>query len=237
AVIGIEVLDRMEAMIDIRRRTVVLPVDTKLPTYESLLKEDQALSYASRVSDDQDSEHFFTSSDDDSGTIMSYDPPYVKEDGMAVWAILSVNNDPYDPGELGETPHTPVELAQRPLPTPLRGGTNDYFKIFNWEKEYPNTLVDEPPNILPPFRAGLNHRILINAIIDIPTNTKPYAVPDRYQEQLQKRLEQGLRDGIFYRTVSNKASPMFCTPKRDPTQARFVVDLRKRNSVTQHLPV
>ena len=100
-----------------------------------------------------------------------------------------------------------------------------------------NTLVDEPPNILTPFRAGLNHRILIDDINDIPTNTKPYSVPDRYQEQLQKRLEQGLKDGIFYRTVSNKASPMFCTPKKDPTQARFVIDLRKRNSVTQHLPV
>src|SRR5690606_15812830 len=130
-----------------------------------------------------------------------------------------------------------VEFVQRPLPTTLRGGTNEDFKNFNWEREYPNTLVDEPPNILPPFRAGLNHRILINDINDIPTNTKPYAVPDRYQDQLQKRLEQGLRDGIFYRTVSNKASPMFCTPKKDPTQARFVVDLRKRNSVTQHLPV
>src|SRR5690606_12496581 len=87
-IIGIDVLDRMEAMIDIRRRTVVLPGDIRLSTYESLLKEDQALSYASRVSDDQDSKHFFTSSDDDAGTIMSYDPPYVKEDCMAVWAIL-----------------------------------------------------------------------------------------------------------------------------------------------------
>src|SRR5690606_17475041 len=130
-----------------------------------------------------------------------------------------------------------VEFVQRPLPTSLRGGTNDDFKNFNWESEYPNTLVDEPPNILSPFRAGLNHRILIDDINDIPTNTKPYSVPDRYQEQLQKRLEQGLKDGIFYRTVSNKASPMFCTPKKDPTQARFVIDLRKRNSVTQHLPV
>src|SRR5690606_20461428 len=236
AIIGIDVLDRMEAMIDIRNRTVILPGGTKLPSYDSLIKGDQALSYASRASDDQ--EHYFTSDDESSmGTVMAHDPSYVKEDNLATWALLSMNDNPNDVMELSEIPHSPVEFVARPLPTSLRGGTLNDFKNFSWEAEYPNTLVEEPPNILPPFRAGLNHRILIDDINYIPTNTKPYSVPDRYQEQLQKRLEQGLKDGIFYRTVSNKASPMFCTPKKDPTQARFVIDLRKRNSVTQHLPV
>jgi hypothetical protein len=67
-------------------------------------------------------------------------------------------------------------------------------------------------------------------------NTKPYRIPEIHKEEVQRQIEQILRDDIIQPSTSPWNSPILVVPKKADASGkkkwRIVVDFRKINDVT-----
>ncbi|CAD6945804.1 unnamed protein product [Tilletia laevis] len=98
--------------------------------------------------------------------------------------------------------------------------------------EFADVFQDGASIELPPLREGMNHRIpLIDAALT--PNTRLYKMPDAFLTQFYALAEKHLKSGTWVRGVAAGASSIMARPKpSDPSKARFVSDLRQRNSNT-----
>ena len=73
-----------------------------------------------------------------------------------------------------------------------------------------------------------------------PIASKPYTLPLKHYEWVQKEIETLERAGIIERSISPWASPVVIVPKKsapgEPPRRRMCVDYRKLTSCNQRLP-
>ena len=103
--------------------------------------------------------------------------------------------------------------------------------------EFGDVLCDELPGVLPPFRP-VNHHI---ALVDPSIKTRPrtYPMPNKYSRQWAAHRELYVSSGRWSPAALDSACAMFAIPKKDPGEARFVVNLKPRNAntVKMHTPL
>jgi RNase H-like domain found in reverse transcriptase/Integrase zinc binding domain/Reverse transcriptase (RNA-dependent DNA polymerase) len=101
-------------------------------------------------------------------------------------------------------------------------------------EEFTDILVTElPPGRPAPFRP-VNHSIpLLNPEETI--RPRIHAMPDRYKEQFAAHANKFVESGWWVPAALESACAMFAVPKHDPTQARFVVNLKPRNANTRKM--
>ncbi|GAA5921492.1 hypothetical protein JCM5296_002114, partial [Sporobolomyces johnsonii] len=86
------------------------------------------------------------------------------------------------------------------------------------------------PNRLPPLRP-------VNGSIDLKDHevkVKPRAIgiPARYEKQWRAHVLKFVETGYWAPAALDSACSMFAVPKHDPTEARFVINLKPRNANT-----
>ena len=103
--------------------------------------------------------------------------------------------------------------------------------------EFDDVLCNELPGWLPPFRP-VNYRIVL---VDPALKTRPrsYPMPNRFTKQWLEHRELYVSSGRWSPAALDSACAMFAIPKKDPSEARFVVNLKPRNSntVKMHTPL
>ena len=103
--------------------------------------------------------------------------------------------------------------------------------------EFSDVLCDELPGVLPPFRP-VNHHI---QLVDPAIKTRPrtYPMPNKYSHQWAAHRELYVSSGRWSPAALDSACAMFAIPKKDPGEARFVVNLKPRNAntVKMHTPL
>jgi len=93
--------------------------------------------------------------------------------------------------------------------------------------EYVDVFPDKLPNRPPPLRA-INHRIqLINP--DLVVRQRPYKIADRYEAQIRQLMDDFEAAGWIRKAAVRDAAPSFAVPKKNPAEARWVVDFAKKN--------
>ena len=65
-----------------------------------------------------------------------------------------------------------------------------------------------------------------------PINSKPFPIPIRFKNELDKELNRLLADGIIVPSSSTYSSPALLIPKKDGS-IRMVIDYRKLNNITK----
>src|SRR5436190_10312821 len=107
--------------------------------------------------------------------------------------------------------------------------TQEPDTLFDPIKEFPDVFPENPPNTLPPLRENLNHRIHLKDPTKV-LNPATFPIPPKYHEALRKKLDKDLESGRIYQSSSFQAANLFCVPKPGGNEARFVTDLRQRNT-------
>lgn len=87
----------------------------------------------------------------------------------------------------------------------------------------------ETPAKLPPMQVGVEMEI---DTVGQPIAQRAYRAPLAKRHIITKEIDDMLEKGIISPSSSPWSSPVLLVPKRDTGESRFVVDLRKVNSVT-----
>ncbi|SDA08541.1 BZ3501_MvSof-1269-A2-R1_C30g00070 [Microbotryum saponariae] len=98
-------------------------------------------------------------------------------------------------------------------------------------EKYSDVFVDSlPMDRLPPYRP-VNHEI---PLIDPNEKVKPrvYPLADKYRSQWAEHSAKYTRGRFWVSGPIDSAAPVFAIPKKNSQTARFVIDLRARNSNT-----
>ncbi|GAA5969842.1 hypothetical protein JCM11641_008057 [Rhodosporidiobolus odoratus] len=95
---------------------------------------------------------------------------------------------------------------------------------------YDDVFVDDLPNCLPPFRP-INHDIF-ELVEGLKIPPRVIGMPDRYSKQWSAHLLKFVETGYWSPKALESACSMFAVPKHDPSQARFVINLKPRNANT-----
>lgn len=103
--------------------------------------------------------------------------------------------------------------------------------------EFDDVLCDDLPDCLPPFRS-VNHEIVL---IDPALKNRPrsYPMPNRFTTQWLAHRQLYVSSGRWSPAALDSACAMFAIPKKDPAEARFVINLKPRNAntVKMHTPI
>ncbi|GAA5993948.1 hypothetical protein JCM11641_007864 [Rhodosporidiobolus odoratus] len=96
---------------------------------------------------------------------------------------------------------------------------------------YADVLVSELPDRLPPHRPQ-DHSI---DLADEEVKVKPRAIniPARYDQQWRAHVRKFVETGYWAPAALDSTCAMFVVPKHDRSQARFVINLKPRNSNTR----
>lgn len=111
-------------------------------------------------------------------------------------------------------------------------------EITRLTEKYSDILVDALPNTGPPPFRPVNHSIpLINPDLIIKGGVYPCA--DKWKSQYAAHFNHFTETGYFSPEALESACSVFAVPKSDPTQARFVINLKPRNANTRkmHTPL
>ncbi|SCZ87261.1 BZ3500_MvSof-1268-A1-R1_Chr2-2g04727 [Microbotryum saponariae] len=98
-------------------------------------------------------------------------------------------------------------------------------------EKFSDVFVDSlPMDQLPPYRP-VNHEI---PLIDPTEKVKPrvYPLADKYRSQWAEHSAKYTRGRFWVSGPIDSAAPVFAIPKKNSQTARFVIDLRARNSNT-----
>lgn len=101
-----------------------------------------------------------------------------------------------------------------------------------------STLFEEPTE-LPPFRAGFDHRIPVEAGAN-PVNLRPYRYSSLQKDAIEGMIEEMLTQGIIQCSSSPYASPIVLVKKKDGTWHLCVdfMGLNKQNIKEKyHIPL
>ncbi|GAA5825093.1 hypothetical protein JCM10212_000157, partial [Sporobolomyces blumeae] len=97
-------------------------------------------------------------------------------------------------------------------------------------ERFSDVIVDELPDRLPPFRP-INHEVDVDP--DFAFQARPIPLPARYEQQWTAHLRKFVETGYWSPAALDSACAMFAVPKHDKTKARFVINLKPRNSATR----
>ncbi|GAA5974657.1 hypothetical protein JCM11641_007043 [Rhodosporidiobolus odoratus] len=98
-------------------------------------------------------------------------------------------------------------------------------------ERYADVLVDSLPDRLPPHRP-VDHSIdLIDSELKI--RPKVIGMPARYDKQWRAHVVKFAETGYWSPAALESACSMFSVPKHDPSEARFVINLKPRNANTR----
>jgi hypothetical protein len=105
--------------------------------------------------------------------------------------------------------------------------------------KYADAFV-EKSGIIGHFNGPIKHRVdLIND--NLIVKSRPYKVPIALSPEIQKQIEDMLKQNIIRPSNSPFASPIVLVKKADKKSYRFAIDYRKLNSITHkrvyHLPL
>ncbi|XP_056850923.1 uncharacterized protein LOC108825184 [Raphanus sativus] len=92
------------------------------------------------------------------------------------------------------------------------------------------TDVFDEPSTLPPYRAGFNHKIPLEAGSN-PVNLRPYRYSSIQKDSIDKMIQDMLSQGIIQYSASPYASPIVLVKKKDGSW-RLCVDYRGLNKQT-----
>ncbi|GAA5875076.1 hypothetical protein JCM1840_001758 [Sporobolomyces johnsonii] len=95
---------------------------------------------------------------------------------------------------------------------------------------FADVFVKDLPNRLPPFRP-VNHSIQ-ELVKGLKIPARVIGMPDRYAKQWTAHLLKFVETGYWSPKALESACSMFAVPKHDPTEARFVINLKPRNANT-----
>ncbi|GAA5988190.1 hypothetical protein JCM11641_001605 [Rhodosporidiobolus odoratus] len=96
---------------------------------------------------------------------------------------------------------------------------------------FADVLVDTLPNHLPPHRP-IDHNIdLLDKELKI--RPKVIGIPARYDKQWRAHVLKFKETGYWSPLALESACSMFSVPKHDPSEARFVINLKPRNANTR----
>jgi hypothetical protein len=131
----------------------------------------------------------------------------------------------------GITPDTPEEVLVQ-LCILSEGGTTSDIQLLPEDlqlllKQF--TVVFEEPTSLPPSRACDHEIPLIPGAR--PVNIRPYRYPPALKTEIEKHVEDMLKQGIIQPSSSLFSSPVLLVKKKDGTY-RFYVDFRHLNALT-----
>ncbi|GAA5985975.1 hypothetical protein JCM11641_004887, partial [Rhodosporidiobolus odoratus] len=103
-------------------------------------------------------------------------------------------------------------------------------KLADLVQRFDDVFVKDLPNCLPPFRP-INHDI-IELVEGLKIPPRVIGMPDRYAKQWSAHLLKFVETGYWSPRALESACSMFAVPKHDPSQARFVINLKPRNTNT-----
>ena len=69
-----------------------------------------------------------------------------------------------------------------------------------------------------------------------PVRCKPYRIPDKFREEVDRQLEELLQQGRIVHSDSTFASPMVVVVKKDNKSLRLCVNYKKLNDITETQP-
>ncbi|GAA5985310.1 hypothetical protein JCM11641_005389 [Rhodosporidiobolus odoratus] len=95
---------------------------------------------------------------------------------------------------------------------------------------FDDVFVDDLPDRLPPFRP-INHDI-VELVGGLRIPPCVIGMPDRYARQWSAHLLKFVETGYWSPRALESACSMFAVPKHDPSQARFVINLKPCNANT-----
>ncbi|GAA5981118.1 hypothetical protein JCM11641_003119 [Rhodosporidiobolus odoratus] len=103
--------------------------------------------------------------------------------------------------------------------------------ISSLKERFSDVLVDALPDRLPPHRP-IDHDIdLINEELKI--RPKVIGIPARYDKQWRAHVLEFKETGYWSPLALESACSMFSVPKHDPSEARFVINLKPRKANTR----
>lgn len=108
------------------------------------------------------------------------------------------------------------------------------------EKEALEKIISDNSEILyfEDEKLSFTHQIKhkIRTVDNIPIHTKSYRYPQVFETEVQKQVQQMLRDGIIKESISPYTSPVWVVPKKADASGvkkfRLVIDYRKLNDKT-----
>ncbi|GAA5994424.1 hypothetical protein JCM11641_001062 [Rhodosporidiobolus odoratus] len=103
-------------------------------------------------------------------------------------------------------------------------------KLADLVQRFDDVFVEDLQNCLPPFRP-INHDI-IELVEGLKIPPRVIGMPDRYAKQWSAHLLRFVETGYWSPRALESACSMFAVPKHDPSQARFVINLKPRNANT-----
>lgn len=103
-------------------------------------------------------------------------------------------------------------------------------QLSELRSRFSDVFVKDLPDCLPPFRP-INHDI--HEIVEgMKIPPRVIGMPDRYAKQWTAHLLKFVETGYWSPKALDSACSMFAVPKHDPSQARFVINLKPRNANT-----
>ncbi|GAA5973564.1 hypothetical protein JCM11641_007123 [Rhodosporidiobolus odoratus] len=103
-------------------------------------------------------------------------------------------------------------------------------RLAKLRSDFSDVFVADLPDRLPPFRP-INHDI--HEIVEgLHIPPRVIGMSDRYAKQWTAHLLKFVETGYWSPQALDSACSMFAVPKHDPSQARFVIDLKPRNANT-----
>ncbi|GAA5979967.1 hypothetical protein JCM11641_008248 [Rhodosporidiobolus odoratus] len=103
-------------------------------------------------------------------------------------------------------------------------------RLAKLRSDFADVFVDDLPDCLPPFRP-INHDIH-EVVEGLKIPPRVIGMPDRYSKQWTAHLLKFVETGYWSPKALDLACSMFAVPKHDPSQARFVINLKPRNANT-----
>ncbi|GAA5992524.1 hypothetical protein JCM11641_006980 [Rhodosporidiobolus odoratus] len=100
-------------------------------------------------------------------------------------------------------------------------------------QRFDDVFVDDLPDRLPPFRP-INHEIF-ELVEGLKIPPRVIGMPDRYAKQWSAHLLKFVETGYWSPKALESACSMFAVPKHDPSQARFVINLKPPHPVRSKL--
>ncbi|GAA5926219.1 hypothetical protein JCM10213_007402 [Rhodosporidiobolus nylandii] len=154
------------------------------------------------------------------------------EDVMSrfVLAALAVGVDGLD-DYVDYEPHNPLLDVQDDDPSlPDLSAEEAAEALSSLVDEFTDVLVTDLPSRLPPNRPVQHSIDLLDEEKKIRPRVLP--IPARYIQQFRAQVTKFMETGYWCPKAIDSACSMFSVPKHDPSQGRFVVNLRPRNENT-----
>ena len=152
--------------------------------------------------------------------------------------VADLEETEYEPPEFQKLEDTLIRLPKKVNRRPSTMIKFDGSILTNQGRECLKQIVDNHSNacvlddgIIGKYKGPINHRIDLEEDAT-PFKLRPYRIPFNVRQEVERQINEMLKQHIIVKSQSPFASPIVLVPKKNNTY-RFAVDYRKLNSMTK----